>query len=222
MLPEYREDIAEEASHVSTAEVAPVDSFYDYPEYEAPPSAAPSSEEVGGCIWVVLFGLVMGLAVCANLALATALISSRHSRRDPSGILLMTLFTLAVLDYSALSFQFSLGVEQHFPFGSAACAAYQAVTKATPVTQSAALILMLWYGVRGSIKVNPFTGVLIPLAIVFAAAALPNILLAAELQSDDRQYCDLALSGIAASVYHLTYSAGLTFWIPFLVRRRMP
>ncbi len=46
-------------------------------------------------------------------------------RRNPVYILLLTFFALNIFDYCLLSFEFSMGVEQRFPYSQTSCTVYQ-------------------------------------------------------------------------------------------------
>jgi hypothetical protein len=111
----------------------------------------PSIEDtssVGGWVWIVMFGFVMSLSLASNLVLALGVASNQRTRREPVYLLLLTMFLVNVADYSLLSFEFSLGVEHVFPYGEAACTAYQVALRSMPILQALAVTVLLHYTAR--------------------------------------------------------------------------
>ena len=98
---------------------------------------------VSGLIWIVLFGWVMTMSVAANLTLTCLMCSKR--RKNLVYLSHLALFVVNLVEYSALTFELSLGIEHRFPYGQASCGVYQAVAKTAPIVQAWLVVALLYY-----------------------------------------------------------------------------
>ena len=115
----------------------PADDVVDQP-------AVQETSEVGGWVWIVLFGAVILLSLVANLALSASILANRKKHKLVYFFLLL-LFAINLVDYVLLAFEFSLGVEHVFPYGHALCTAYQVTLRSSPILQAWTVVVLLHY-----------------------------------------------------------------------------
>jgi hypothetical protein len=124
------------------------DALSELPDFSTGDLEQPSIEDtasLGGWVWIVMFGFVMSLSLASNLVFVLGVASNQRTRREPVYLLLVTMFLVNVADYSLLSFEFSLGVDHVFPYGEAACTAYQVALRSMPILQAMAVAVLLHY-----------------------------------------------------------------------------
>jgi len=98
----------------------------------------------GGLIWIVLFGWVMVVSLVANLGLTGLAIRARRLS-NPVYLAHAALFIINLVEYGALTFELSLGIEHHFPYSTTACSVYQTTSKVGPVAQAWVVVALLHY-----------------------------------------------------------------------------
>jgi len=207
------------------------------PDLHPPGMAEPPevSDTLGGWVWVVLFGLIMGISVMANLMMCASVLSQPKKRHNMVYWLLMLLFGLNLVDYGLLIFEFTLGIEHQYPHGRQACAVYQTMSKGNPVIQAAVVIILAYYAANHYSSVsspgcsNHQNGlkmalVISGLSVLFGLLALPTANFADIVKSEGKRYCEISIPGaspeeaqINISVYYLFYSSILSYWIPLMV-----
>ena len=92
-----------------------------------PPEVIDASN-LGGWIWVVLFGTVMVFSVITNGYLCLCVCQSKK-KHNLVYFCLILIFLVNVADYGLLAFDFSLGLEHQYPHNQKACSVYQTVSK---------------------------------------------------------------------------------------------
>ena len=102
------------------------------------------STELGGGIWIILFGLVIVISLAANLILSILVL---RNRRKHNFVYFMHLFLFAinVIDFSLLAFEFSLGMGHEYPYTQFTCTLYQSVVKGNPIIQASAIVVLIFY-----------------------------------------------------------------------------
>jgi len=102
------------------------------------------STELGGGIWIILFGLVIVISLAANLILS---ILVARNRRKHNFVYFMHLFLFAInlIDFSLLAFEFSLGMGHEYPYSQFTCTLYQSVVKGNPIIQASAIVVLIFY-----------------------------------------------------------------------------
>ena len=83
------------------------------------------------------------MSVAANLTLTCLMCAKR--RKNLVYLTHIALFMVNLVEYSALTFELSLGIEHRFPYGQASCGVYQAVAKTAPIAQAWLVVAVLYY-----------------------------------------------------------------------------
>lgn len=109
----------------------------DYPKIK-------DTTELGGGIWIILFGMVIVISLAANLLLSVLVVKNRK-KHNLVYLMHLFLFAINLVDFSLLIFEFSLGIEHEYPYSQSACTVYQAVAKGNPIIQASAIVVMLLY-----------------------------------------------------------------------------
>ena len=100
--------------------------------------------ELGGGIWIILFGMVIVISLAANFLLSVLVVKNRK-KHNLVYLMHLLLFAINLVDFSLLIFEFSLGIEHQYPYSQSTCTVYQAVAKGNPIVQASAIVVMLIY-----------------------------------------------------------------------------
>merc|ERR1719189_1441430 len=76
--------------------------------------------ELGGGIWIILFGMVIVISLTANLLLSVLVVKNRK-KHNLVYLMHLLLFAINLVDFSLLIFEFSLGIEHEYPYSQTAC-----------------------------------------------------------------------------------------------------
>lgn len=100
--------------------------------------------ELGGGIWIIMFGMVIVISLAANLLLSVLVVKNRK-KHNLVYLMHLLMFAINLVDFSLLIFEFSLGIEHQYPYSQSACTVYQSVAKGNPIIQASAIVVMLLY-----------------------------------------------------------------------------
>jgi len=100
--------------------------------------------ELGGGIWIILFGMVIVISLVANLLLSILVVRNRK-KHNLVYLMHLLIFAINVVDFSLLIFEFNLGIEHQYPYSQTSCTMYQAIVKGNPIIQASAIVVMLLY-----------------------------------------------------------------------------
>jgi len=108
------------------------------------PPKIKDTTELGGGIWIILFGFVIIISLTANSLLSVLVVRNRK-KHNLVYLMHLLMFAINLVDFSLLIFEFSLGIEHEYPYSQSACTVYQAVVKGNPIIQASAIVVMLFY-----------------------------------------------------------------------------
>ena len=100
--------------------------------------------ELGGGIWIILFGMVIIISLAANLLLSVLVVRNRK-KHNLVYLMHLLIFAINVVDFSLLTFEFNLGIEHQYPYSQTSCTIYQSIVKGNPIIQASAIVVMLLY-----------------------------------------------------------------------------
>ena len=100
--------------------------------------------ELGGGIWIILFGMVIVISLAANLLLSILVVKNRK-KRNLVYLMHLLIFAINIVDFSLLIFEFNLGIEHQYPYSQTSCTIYQSIVKGNPIIQASAIVVMLLY-----------------------------------------------------------------------------
>ena len=95
------------------------------------------------------------MSVVANLTLTCLMCAKR--RKNMVYLTHIALFVVNLVEYSALTFELSLGIEHRFPYGQASCGVYQAAAKTAPIVQAWLVVALLYYTANNYCKMSTVT-----------------------------------------------------------------
>ena len=100
--------------------------------------------ELGGGIWIIMFGMVIIISLAANLLLSVLVVRNRK-KHNLVYLMHLLIFAINVVDFSLLTFEFNLGIEHQYPYSQTSCTIYQSIVKGNPIIQASAIVVMLLY-----------------------------------------------------------------------------
>ena len=175
----------------------------------------------------------MSLSLMTNLILTSVILSKRKKRASPIYVVILLMFLFNVIEYALLSFEFSLGIEHHFPYSDGVCTLYQISLRTVPILQGASVVLLLVLTLtsyyrptsRGgsSSRYDALWAVLF-LTVLGCVLSVPTAMFARVMPYEGERFCtvDFRSHNAAVSAYYIIYSAVLSYWVPLLVSAFAP
>jgi hypothetical protein len=206
---------------------------------EGEDSGGSSGQASSSLVWVILFSILILASVVLNTVFLAAVVISR--RWSPVNVFVILFFTVNLLDYALLLFEFSLGPSLQFAYSEPACALYQLLLQAAPLLTAGLFILLLLSSLPSAPSAPSATlRRLAPVPCLALLLSLPSLAFSGlALYPSGARHCVLDLGGLGASLglpaaslqlptalYYLLLRALLPLWLPLLllplVRRAAP
>lgn len=187
------------------------------------------SNNLGGWIWVILFGIVIFFSFIFNAIMSFSILSHPKKRRNLIYILVLFVFFLNLFDYGLLIFEFTLGIQHVYPYDKHSCTFYQILLKSVPICQATLMPILLFSAVslnnNKKHRLKRLAYILLGLLLMMSILSIPTSYFASIVVVKNKSYCEIDLgttivtgnSQISTSIYYLFYLAIFSFWLPLII-----